>query len=214
MIINAAEKLVSSSLNYVFLNDRTVDSAKSKFNELQKDGIIKDGVKFDDAVWYTTDEYSNVGLHFRFNEFSYARWYQPLVGLDFVTFVSHVKCFLTSLFGGRALVTMQDVLCDLRHLIETDPSNVVGMTDTLSLTRPWICEEFFALLSSSLGGIDELDRVGAAMDAYAEINYKGESRNRRTLAEFDTYFRFDEILKEFWNSPLSREERLFFYSHF
>lgn len=211
MIVNAAEKLVSSSLNYVFLDDQSVEAAKAKFGELQQDGVIKSGVKFEDEIWYTTDEYSNVGLHFSFNRFAYDRFYKEIVGLSFADFISHIKCFLMSVFGRRALGALQDVLRDLRYITEQNPTSINGAMDDFSIFSPWLCAEFFALLSGSLGGIEELEHLARALDVYAEFKCADALQSRRTLADFDTYFKFDEIIKEFWNSPLSREERLFFY---
>lgn len=211
MITKTEDKLVSSSLNYVFLDDQCIGAAKIRFDELQYDGVIKSGVTFDDEVWWTTDEYANVGLHFSFNRFSYEQYYRAIVGLEFVDFIVRIKCFLLSVFGRRALGTIQDVLRDIRHIIATDPSNVYGVAKGFSIISPWLCEEFFSLLSSSLGTVEGLDRIAKAMDIYAEINCDSSTQDRRTLAEFDTYFKFDDIIKTFWASPLSWEERLFYY---
>ena len=74
---SAAPELVKSHSSYIELNDLSINDAKEKFLELKEAGVIKPVSKFEDNAWYTTDEYSNIGLHFRISKFGYKN-YEPI----------------------------------------------------------------------------------------------------------------------------------------
>lgn len=209
MITNTANDLFSSSLNYISLGQSSVDEAKDRFLELQRSGVIKMNCTFDSPAWHTTDEYANVGLHFSFNRFSYSQ-YEKGLGLSFDDFVLYVKCFLISIFGRNALATMQNVLLDLRHIINAATDQFYAVSEDIHISLPNLCTDFFSMLPGAEGN-QMIDRLLTALDAYSDLNSYNQNRHKRTLADFDTYFLFDEIIRDFWQSHLSKEERLFYY---
>ena len=209
MNITTAEELFSSSLNLVELNPAAKQEANTRFSEYQKLGIIKEQCTFDDEVWYTTDEYANIGLYFSFNLFSYQQ-YEPVFGLRLEDFIAYVKVFLISLLGRNALSSLQSVLLDLRHITNTDIDMIFGATEDIRIARPALCAEFFLMLPK----IDEnqqINRLVDAMDVYSDINFSSLEAGQRSLEAFDTYFRFDDIIRDFWSSELDPEERAFYY---
>ena len=64
MNVTLAENLFLSNLNFIELDSLSVPSAKDRFHEFQRAGVIKDNCTFDDSKWYTTNEYANIGLYF------------------------------------------------------------------------------------------------------------------------------------------------------
>lgn len=132
MLIPTQKNLYSSSMSMISLSDVNVEDVKTRFEGFQRDGVINSDCKFDDPVWHTTDEYSNVGLHFKFNLFSYSNNYQQIFSLPFEGFVVSVKAFILSIMGRNALSSIQTVLLDLRHVID-------GQT-ALSQQNPYICQ--------------------------------------------------------------------------
>ena len=126
MNITTAEKLVSSKTRYIFLDKDSVEDAKVKFKDFQKLNIIRPESTFDGSVWQTTDQYSNVGLHFEFDEKSYRKHYESLFELSFRDFLDMVKTYLISLLGKNVLVTLAGVLLDIRHIINTAPRIVTS----------------------------------------------------------------------------------------
>ena len=209
MNVTAAEELLSSSLNLMSLDFTAIQEARKRFLEYQNIGVIKKQCAFDDEVWYTTDEYSNIGLHFTFNVFSYKN-YETVFGMSFPEFILYVKTFLVSLLGQNALSSIQTALLDLRHITNADIDSIFGASENVKIMLPQLCEEFFLMLPNADENV-ELNRLIDAMESYADINFGSQGRKQRSLADFDTYFLFDEILRDYWRSPLSHEERMFYY---
>jgi len=209
MIINTAEELFSASLNFISLNELSIEEAKERFLAFQKSGVIKTNCTFDDNVWYTTDEYSNVGLHFDFNIFTYKQ-YEEVFNLPLDSFITHLKAYLVSIFGRNALVSIQTFLLDMRHITSTNIQQVCDTASNMRITRPNICIDFFSMLSTSYDN-EQLEQLINAMDSYADINFSNNADSKRTLADFDTYFLFGDIIKDYWNSDISEEDRLFYY---
>ena len=44
-----------------------------------------------------------------------------------------------------------------------------------------------------------------------ELNYTNSSSRKRSLASFDSYFLFNDIINDYWTSVVELEERLFYY---
>ena len=208
MNINTAEQLFTSTTHYMALSHDTVDDAKKRFLELKESGIIKSKTNFEDNIWYTTDQYSNVGLHFEFNESSYHRHYSKLLNMKFTEFLDLVKTYIVSLFGKNVLLSISNVLLDIRHIIST---NVKAISDAdITLDMPWLCQDFFSMLAEDMEE-NRLEELIASIELYCENKMSQKGRQQRSLATFDTYFLFDEIIKKYWNESLSKEERLFYY---
>lgn len=85
MNVTLAENLFSSSMNFLELDDISLEAAKERFDKFKKTGVITGNCVFEDEIWYTTDEYSNVGLylisayfHIRSTETSFFLILKPL----------------------------------------------------------------------------------------------------------------------------------------
>ena len=210
MLIPTQKNLYSSSMSMISLSDLNVEDVKTRFEGFQRDGVINSDCKFDDPVWHTTDEYSNVGLHFKFNLFSYSNNYQQIFSLPFEGFVVSVKAFILSIMGRNALSSIQTVLLDLRHVIDVPVDQVYGTTNAINVSLPSLCGDFFNLFQTDDNNF-EIDRLVYAMDAYAEASFGGTGRKQRVLADFDTYLLFNDIMSDFWQSIINKDMRLFFY---
>ncbi|MBR2408381.1 MAG: hypothetical protein IKB07_05435 [Lachnospiraceae bacterium] len=207
MNVTTAEKLVSSKTTYIFLDKDSVEDAKTKFLEFQKLNIIKPESTFDGSVWQTTDQYSNIGLHFEFDEKSYKKHYEALFEMSFRDFLAMVKTYLISLLGKNVLVTLAGVLLDIRHIINTAPRIVTSGDFTFDM--PWLCMDFFT--SFSLNMDDRFDDLMDALEGCMEKKIMRRHQNQRDLATFDTYFLFDELIKRYWQEDIPEEDRLFYY---
>lgn len=209
MTENQAKDLFSSSTNVVTLNHLAIEDAKRRFKEFQNAGVIKAQCNFEDEVWYTTDQYANIGLHFKFNRFSYQQ-YQQRLQLSFEEFLLYVKAYLTICFGKNALDTMRSVLLDLRHIISFNIEEVCAISPNLLISLPAHCADFFSMLPDADKN-EAIEELMNAMDLYRDRILSSQQKNQRALAAFDTYFRFDDLLEDFWRSDLSEEDRLFYY---
>lgn len=207
---SAAPELVKSHSSYIELNDLSINDAKEKFLELKEAGVIKPVSKFEDNAWYTTDEYSNIGLHFRISKFGYKN-YEPIFKMNHKRFVDSLKAFMISLFGRNALDSIRTFLLDIRHIIETPPENVYGTMTELTISMPNICSDFFTSLKDA--DDEQITLLSDAMDSYADLNMASQkaSLRQRQLADFETYFKFDDIISDFWNTETDKDTRLFYF---
>jgi hypothetical protein len=210
MSVALAEKLFSSRLNFIELDSLSVSAARNRFHDFQHSGVIKDGCCFDDDVWYTTNEYSNVGLYFDFNRFAYKK-YEGMFHLKLEDFTAYVKSYCMSIFGKNVLISIENTLLDIKHFLCTDPEDFCGEMSDLRLYSANRLSDFLSLLVTD-DNEPEMERLTSALDFYADIRYGAKKGfNQRELADFDSYFEFDDIIKDYWNLDLSPEERFFYY---
>ncbi len=209
MNVSTAEELFSSSLNFILLDQTSVSAARERFDAFRDAGVIKEGSSFEDDVWYTTDEYSNVGLHFSFDREKYDEYYAKGLNLSFDEFVSRVKSYITTLFSKTALVSMENVILDLRHITANDPVAIGTEEAGYTLTRPAQCSDFFSMLPDTSG--DFTNDIMDMLDICSETRIaKQKGPRSRSLAAFDTYAVFNDIINDYWSHDLNTEDRLFY----
>lgn len=210
MNVTLAENLFSSNLNFIDLDSLSIDAAKERFLNFQNAGVIKNNCLFTDNTWFTTNEYANIGLYFDFNRFSY-RKYEPIFNLSFSRFTDYAKAYCISIFGKNVLTSIENTLLDLKHLISKDYEDVCGEMSDLRLYSINRVSDFLSLLVTD-DNAEVMERLLSALDSYADIKYGTQkSFNQRELADFDSYFEFDDIIKDYWQSDLSNEDRFFYY---
>lgn len=208
MYINLAENLFTSNLNFLEMDSLSISFAEKQFLEYQKTGIIKDGCSFKDKVWFTTNEYANIGLYFDFNRFSYKK-YESIFGLSFDKFTNFVKAYSLSILGKNVLGSIENTLLDIKHFLEIEYDDVCGENADLRLYSVNRLEDFLFLLVTDENS-EKIDHLIKALDAYASIHSSSDS-DQRELADFDSYLDFDDIINDYWKSDISKEERLFYY---
>lgn len=208
-MVNTAEQLVSSSLNYFVITNEVIENARVVFDEYKKAGIIKSLSSFDDSVWYTTNEYSNVGLYFDISPFHYKK-YKDIFRISLSDFILYIKSYITVILEKNVLVTINNFLLDVRHIICTHPDEIYGTTKKIRLNLPHMCSDFFSMLPTAEDN-EKIEELILAMDSYAELNILSSHHCKRTLADFDSYFIFNDIINDYWESELTTEDRLFYY---
>lgn len=204
----STDKLYQSHTNLILLDKDEIKYAKEQFVIYQKDGVIKPNYTFEGMEWQTTDEYSNIGLYFEFNKFNYKK-YEKLIGLPLNSFIDYLKSFLLSLLGHKVLSGLYNTLLDIRHIIETPPNEVCNITNRLNISSPVRCADFFAMLP--VKDNDATIELIEAFNVYADIKFSKNIKEKRMLADFNTYFLFDEIIKDYWNNLSNETEKLFYY---
>lgn len=205
----ASQSYFNTILSTPSLDESNVELALEIFDNYIDNGIFKD-CTFYDETWNTTDEYSNIGIHFNFNQVSYKRFYEEVFGLSFQDFISYVKVFVTMTLGKNVLKTLQSTVNDLKRIIRTDIEDVYGATTELSITVPSLCIDFFSILPESKN-IEAVEHLLNALEIYSSVKYSRNVNKQRSLAQFDSYFLFNDIMNDYWKSEIDLEERLFFY---
>lgn len=182
-------------------DEDALNKAKEIFIEYQNKNTLIN-CTFDDENWTITDEYSVIGLNFKFEEFSYRRHYEELFDMDIVDFTNNVKVYVTTLLGQYSSSAIRDFLNDIRRIISTNPNLITAGKTDLSLFSVNMCLNFLYMMPNER----DYELIESMENS---LGYKNSGQ--RALAEFDTYFLFGEIMDDFWKSDMSMATRLFFY---
>ena len=205
-----AEPLYKVVSRFEPLDNSKLEEAKETFELYKTSGVLSSDCKFEDETWKMTDEYSNVGIHFNFAPLTYKKYYEPILGFSMSEFILYVKIFVTIFLGQKVLKTIQTIVNDLKRLIRTDIKDVCDSSSDLKLAVPNACIDFFSLLPDCMDP-DSMESLMNGLDQYANVVDAYSSDKKRMLAQFDSYFLFNDILNDYWKLPLEQEERLFFY---
>ena len=207
-MMSTAEILYTSNVDYLELTDETIEDAKERFKSFKEAGVILSESSWEDPMWKTTDEYSRVGLYFKFNRFGYKK-YEDVFGMPLERFMDYVKSHVILLFGRNILRTIENFLLDIGKILRTPVNEVVEGSETLRLKVPRFCEDFFSMMPGAYEN-ERLDALIQAMEAYTDVQMTYVS-TQRPLAAFDTYFKFNDLIEDYWASDIPKEERLFFF---
>lgn len=174
------------------MTDNEIRIAMNKFNDMKEAGNLEGN--FDDNIWYVNNEIIRRGINFEFNEIQVRK--QSI--LSYKEFVNLVKYYICLRFGSDTIHVLPKFASNLKKAVnETNcftilPQNIKclqqdGVPEFLSFL-PWKTEKFQFLKE-----------------------YDDQSLYRkRTLAEYQSYFLFNDIMNEFWDSA-SIEEQNYFY---
>ncbi|WP_333651763.1 hypothetical protein [Lacrimispora sp.] len=197
--------LYESIIETETLSESNIQESKELFERYAVQGIIQN-TSFDDERWAFSDEYENVGMIFSIDELTYKRIYEPIFGFNVAKCVEYIKAYIILTLGKNVLVSIRNALNDIKDVLKTDYKT--WNNDSVNLRMPLHAEDFFSILPcNSPDGREELLR---AICAVAEISF-ATSTNKRNLAQFQSYFRFDELIKQYWSQEIPLRERMFFY---
>lgn len=201
-------KMFDTIIGIQNMDDSCIGRAKEIFEQYKKKHIII-GSFFPDTRWQFSDEYSNVGVQFNFNEISYDRNYKRLFQMTFSKFCDYAKSYVMFTMGKITLGTLRDTVNDMKRMIDTAPEELDA--DKLFITNPNRLLEFLSMLPVLETGNNEIEHFMDKIDILSEIQYSDQIKRQRLLASFDSYFLFNDIMNDYWNMDLDRDTRLFYY---
>ena len=112
--------------------------------------------------------------------------------------------------GDLVLKALQNVVNDVKRLINHDHDELYALTEVVALTFPSRVIEFFSILPET-DNPERIERIMDILDTMTDIHYSNASGRKRLLASFDSYFLFNDIMNDYWVSEIPEDERLFFY---
>lgn len=206
--MNHQAKLFRSIKTIADFDDVMVNQAKEYFHDYVEKGIILT-LDFEAYKWQTTNEYANISFLFNINRFQYKRVYESLFGIEYETFVDYLKSFIVLSMDQHVLISLQSFLRDIKRLVKETKQNILEDVYNIKITSPTLCIDFF----SSLPCYETLimNQFLEQLDNLITIQYELKPRQQRQLAQFQSYFAFNDILKDYWEQQLPDEERLFYY---
>lgn len=206
--MNNQLKLFRKVNEIVLFDDNMIESAKECFQDYVEKGIILT-TNFEENRWATTNEYSNVSFIFNLNKFQYKRFYEQVFQLSFDDFVTYLKSFIVLSMEHHVLITLQAFLRDIKKLVKEIKVNEVFSLANMKISNPSVCIDFLSTLPCLES--NELTQLIEQLDELLNVSYQLNTKKQRKLAQFQSYFLFNDILNDYWVKPLSDEERLFYY---
>ena len=182
--------------------------ARAMFSAYLNSGVLYD-CSFDDEIWNATDDYSRRSLRFQPDIFLYRRFYLDYLQIPYDTFVIALKVYTMYSFGNLVLNTIQTLINEVERVVSIDPFDLPGSPVLDAISLPQRLSEFFSMLPAIGGKETSIQDLIDVFDESVSIRYsQGQARE---LASFESYFKFNDIMHEYWSSDISKDERLFYY---
>ncbi|MGU8055133.1 hypothetical protein ACS60S_03115 [Streptococcus suis] len=201
-------KLFQTIKSITEIDQVMVDKSHVYFKDYYEKDIILTP-DFESGKWLLTNEYANVNFLFNVNRFQYERYFESLIGLTYHSFIEYLKSYVVLSMDQHVLTALQTFLRDVKRLVKSAKQDIVSDMVNIKLSAPNLCFDFFASLpcvedSQMTQFLEQLDYVIA-------LQYQSKSKQQRQLAQFQSYFAFNDILTDYWSQPLPEAERLFYY---
>ena len=178
----------------------TADTVRSVFADYRKRGVIAD-CHFDEDIWKLSNQVENVtySLSFENGGMAAAEW----LGCDLRSYRDCVKSYVVLNLGTLQLSTMRILVRLFNRL------SAMSVEEAASIVRD--AHHALALLKLLPGVSEYRDLVIGSLEERCDQSYlKGKDRQQRTLAQFKSYLKFNEILTSFWETA-NREQKLFYF---
>ncbi|HEM6204333.1 TPA: site-specific integrase [Streptococcus suis] len=205
---NQAMLFKAVGTSFVEFDNYVLDSAFNCFNEYVSKGIILTD-DFDSNKWQMTDEYSNVGFDFNINFVQYRRYFEPIFEVPEILFQDYLKSYIVLNMDQHVLNSLQGFLRDIKRLIKETKRDILDELSNIAIQHPSLCIDFI----SSLPYSDDytLTKILEQFDNLLAIQNLQKSKKQRKLAQFQSYFAFNDILTDYWSTQMPKEERLFYF---
>lgn len=190
------------------LDEITIKEARRIFFAYREKDIINQS-RFDDDIWDLNNETS--GYHFNFeidsNKFKKIGKELHLTEDDFK---EYLKTYIICRMGDLELGSLRRLIHDIKKVVHSDVSDADSLLAVCTPETVGRVSEFFAMLPEECRE-EELSNLLVMFDEVEERSQIGNAGKQRSLATFESYFRFDEIIKRFWNESNNEDEKLFFF---
>ncbi|MFX3888629.1 hypothetical protein ACJBVY_08335 [Streptococcus suis] len=201
-------KLFQTIKSITEIDQVMVDKAHVYFKDYYEKDIILTP-DFESGKWSLTNEYANVNFLFNVNRFQYERYFESLIGLTYHSFIEYLKSYLVLSMDQHVLTTLQTFLRDVKRLVKSTKQNIVSDMVNIKLSAPNLCFDFFASLPCAEDS--QMNQFLEQLDYVIALQYQSKSKQQRQLAQFQSYFAFNDILTDYWSQSLPEAERLFYY---
>ena len=187
----------------------TVKEAMSRFRAYKERSVITSG-NFDDEAWSLSDEYANYCFDFKINgdDFSVFGSY---LKISCEEFIRYLKVYIVYQMGLLALGTLRGIIHEVKEIIKCPIAKLSSITNTYTPCHSNKIAEFISMLPPE-NREEEISVVMEQLDTVEEIvRSSTKPAAPRTLAAFESYFRFGEILDLFWRESDDEQEKLFYF---
>lgn len=190
------------------IDDITINEARRLFLAYKEKGIISNS-NFDDDRWTLNNE--TTGFHFNFqidkNKF---KQFGDDLKITCENFKTYLKTFIVCQMGELELGSLRSIIYCTKRIVYNRAEDLDAFLE--SNNGNWIgrITEFFSMIPAAGREKELLDWLTLFDDADERVRI-GKDGSRRSLASFESYFRFDDIIKRFWSESQDDDEKLFFF---
>lgn len=210
---------VSKAVRY---NKESVEDSKKTFERLKEKKVILNE-KFEDDKWRIYDGLQISGVDFTFNEMVYMQESKSREILTISELTNSVKSFAIISMSSKSRSGVERCVRILRNFLNTTHFLNKNFADTrfkaLEISEDYQCDKLSGLvyvkkfleyveLPDSDYYLELLEKDREAMNTF--ILSKNTDDGRRTLADFQSMFLFDELLTEFWPQATELEKLAYF----
>lgn len=185
-----------------------MDEARRKFFAYRDKDIIVSGL-FDDDRWILSDERDRRGFDFTIDDNAF-KAFGARLNISVDEFKKYLKVYVVNNLGILALVSLQHIILAIKRTTYVSDINFVSELSKVDSIWMEHIVDFFSLLPSDEReqSLDEF--LIQCEDAVDKSCFFG-SGAQRSLATFESYFRFHDILKKYWAEAKDENEKLFFF---
>lgn len=190
------------------IDNTVVDEARRKFFAYRDKDIIVSGL-FDDDRWILSDERDRRGFDFTIDDNAF-KAFGARLNISVDEFKKYLKVYVVNNLGILALVSLQHIILAIKRTTYVSDINFVSELSKVDSIWMEHIVDFFSLLPSDEReqSLDEF--LIQCEDAVDKSCFFG-SGAQRSLATFESYFRFHDILKKYWAEAKDENEKLFFF---
>ncbi|MDD6588646.1 MAG: hypothetical protein PUF29_08615 [Anaerobutyricum hallii] len=190
------------------IDETTISDARKKFLAYKKKDIIMEGL-FDDDRWGLCDEYAKYHLDFRLDSERFEE-FGSRMKLTEKEYKEYMKTFIMCQMGELAIVSLQKLVNNMKKVSYCKGEEIYKIFENAGDKSIGRLSDFYSTIPEK-GREEELMDLMDRFDEAEEYVRSGMSGGQRSLATFESYFRFNEIIKMFWQESKDEEEKLFFF---
>lgn len=190
------------------LDEITIKEARRIFFAYREKEIINQS-RFDDDIWDLNNETSGYHFNFEIDSNKFKKFGKEL-HLTEDEFKEYLKTYIICRMGDLELGSLRRLIHDIKKVVQSDVSDTDSLLEVCTPETVGRVSEFFAMLPEECRE-EELSNLLVMFDEVEERSQVENAGKQRSLATFESYFRFDEIIKRFWNESNDEDEKLFFF---
>lgn len=190
------------------LDEITIKEARRIFFAYREKDIISQS-RFDDDIWDLNNETSGYHFNFEIDSNRFKKFGKEL-HLTEDEFKEYLKTYIICRMGDLELGSLRRLIHDIKKVVHSDVSDTDSLLEVCTSETVGRVSEFFAMLPEECRE-EELSDLLVMFDEVEERSQIGNVGKQRSLATFESYFRFDEIIKRFWKESNDEDEKLFFF---
>ena len=189
------------------LNTATVTNARKRFSAFCDKKVIRNSL-FEDDVWVFNDEYAIYHLNFEVDCDRYAAFGKRMK-MSVLEYKTYMKTFIVFQLGILVVSTLQSLILGMKRVAYCEKGQLRGFLQENVAKWSVRLSDYFAMLPQE-GREQEMTVLMGEIDD-AEESLVRNGGGQRTIATFESYFRFGDILKRFWEESKDENEKLFFF---